>query len=134
MVQQRLLDGDGPPAKVRKIKKDSDNAVGRLWTLFCEEYQSQSPFFAHCDLEYKSLAYSREKKHLKDMLAAWGEDDVAQTIRVFFRSTDPEVTRRNYTVADLFFLAQRLRVHGNGRVDKRTRDNIDAAARAVKRG
>jgi hypothetical protein len=76
----------------------------------------------------------REYKHMKDMLDSWGEADVEMLIRDFFASTDIQVTRKNYTIVDLFLLAPMLRLlPQRQRQDRRTEENVDAARRATGR-
>ena len=142
--QQGLLGGDEPPAKKpRKATKakEADGAVARLFDVYRDEFRRKWNRFAPdgtlIEPEVTPLIqYGRDGKSLKDMKDAWGEAAVADLIRDFFASTDPQVVRSDYKIQVLFREAQRLRLNAHGRNgharDQRTLENMDAAARAAR--
>ena len=141
-----LFGDELPPAEKRARKKaESDGSVARLFEVYRGEFRRKWSTNRETgeliEPEVTPLIqYGRDGKHLKDLAAAWGEEAVAQLIRDFFASTDPQVTRGDYKIAgssgSLFTMAQKIRLHktGNGAPrDQRTAENVDAAHRAMRK-
>ena len=129
------------PKRKAKTPKETDGAVARLFEVYREEFRRKWNRFAPDGTLVPPevtpmIQYGRDGKHLKDMKDAWGEEAVAQVIRDFFASTDPQVVRSDYKIAIVFREAQRLRLNAHGRNgharDQRTVENMDAAARAAR--
>ena len=82
------------------------------------------------------IAFGRDRKHLKDMVTAWGEDEVLRLVGEFFASRDPKVAAgwdADYGIAHFSRVAQYLKIGGaGGRLSARTAANADTVARALK--
>lgn len=112
--------------KARKDAPAPNPAVKRCIDLFHDRHVARFGF------KPDPRQYGRFGKELQLLLGAWGEDVVAGLIREFFETTDPRVLRSDYKPMDFVNLAQRLRLQGQ-RLDDRTAENLDAAARAIGR-
>ena len=135
-----LVDEKRAKKRARKPSAASDGIVLRLEAVYREEFRRKWNAFTRdgslIEPEVKPyFAPGRDRRHMKDMAAAWGEETVAQLIREFFASTDPQITSRDYKVAVLFQQAQRLLLEARRgrRLDRRTAEHIDAATRAVRK-
>jgi hypothetical protein len=82
------------------------------------------------------IAFGRDRKHLKDMVQAWGEPEVVKLIGQFFASRDPKVAAgwdADYGVAHFSRVAQYLKIGGaNGRLSAKTAANAETVARVLK--
>jgi hypothetical protein len=80
-----------------------------------------------------ALSPARDMKHMKDLVGTLGLDEVQRLAEVFFTTADPQVTRRDYTVAAFFSLVPHLRIRDRKMPgDERTSHNLDAAERAMR--
>lgn len=154
-MKHQLHLGDQPVGKATKKDKpkaEPDGVVARLEAVYTACYRRKFvPCLAHqrtdclqCGDAWASRGpeyeiepwrdWGRDRKHLKDMAAVWGEARVGDIIRDFFASTDPRIRNRDYKVKVLFENAQwLLQAQRNRAPDARTAANIDAASRAKRR-
>lgn len=77
--------------------------------------------------------YGRLGRDLKPLLATWGEADMLSLIDEFFTTSEPRITRSDYSVAAFLAVVQLLKVRRLQAPDARTAENIDAAVRATRR-
>ena len=69
-------------------------------------------------------------KLFQKMIATWGGDIVIGVIKTFFATTDPRITRGDYSVEWLYANAQYILTQQQ-RLDPVTSHNIDAARKAM---
>ncbi len=118
-----------PRAKKPRAKKppaEADSVVTRLEAAFLAAHEARwgcAPFVA---------SVPRARKHLQDLAAQLGEDEVRRLIAVYFTTADYKVASRDYTIATFYTLVAHLRLlDQRAPHDLRTRDNVDAARRAT---
>lgn len=123
---------DDEPADTKKRKRAAPQPEAAAALLRVEEHYKFR--FAGRFGFTPRIQYGRDRRHIKDLLAAWGEADVMVLVDDFFDTTDVKVIRSDYSVAALFALAQHMRVNKvrtGAQADERTAANVDAARRAV---
>lgn len=146
-------DAVAKPKRAKKPKAEADSVVVRLFDVYhrafvrrwnaCAAHRAQ-PCRRCVDAEWQPLypddltkplyEGGRDGRAFKDLADAWGEQEVARLIGVFFATTDLQIVRSDYKVSVFRFHAQRLRLlsRGSGQ-DDRTLANIDAVTRATTR-
>jgi hypothetical protein len=75
-------------------------------------------------------------KQFKELIAQWGQPAVEEVIDRFFATTDPVITRSDYSYDYFLLKAQYLRLAGvrnTRQLDDRQLHNMEAAARATGR-
>lgn len=75
----------------------------------------------------------RDGKILKDLAKEIGEHETEELLRDFLWATDARIASGGYTVPEFKYHAARLRLLRSGHLpdtDRRTMENLDAAARA----
>ena len=82
-------------------------------------------------VEYVALNVGRDRRYLKEAIAAYGEAEVLVLVTRFFRDKS---RRGSYTIADFYAQLPSLRLESQRRNGQpRTAGNVDAAARATGR-
>jgi hypothetical protein len=71
----------------------------------------------------------KDGRRIQTLLGTWGEATVTALVAQFLATTDPRVAQSDYSIGALCSLAQHLRLRPH-RLDRRTAQNLDAAARA----
>jgi len=95
---------------------------------FCVAWEGKWPF------PYSLHAKTRDLGILKKLCESWGLQAVVDTIRLFFTTTDPRVTRTNYAVTDFQYHAARLRMaQAGGDINDKTAGNIHEISKAMGR-
>ncbi len=122
------LFGREDEVKVRTTKKAkakaTESAVPGAIDLYHELFRGKFGFKPR-------IRGGKDGKHFKELIATWGRDDVLELVRVFFTTTDPRVTRCDYSVGALYALAQGLMIDmRGGRLDATTAHILDAVSRA----
>lgn len=110
-------------------KTEPDPAVKRVIDRFHDVHLERFGF------KPDPRGYGRLGKDAKVLLGTWGEDVLIGLVDEFFSTTDPRVTRSDYSVAAFLNSVQYLRVRRTGKqvVDERTAHNVDVVARATGR-
>lgn len=100
----------------------------RLLGAWCVAYQERWGF------PYSLHAKPRDLGILKKLGESWDEQPTVDTIRTFFTTTDPRVTRTNYAVTDFQYHAARLRMAQAGAdINDKTASNIHEISKAMGR-
>ncbi len=139
--QRRLLDVGDETKKLAKTRAPkSDGSVQRCIDAFYDAYLRRwnpgvDPATTPKDqLVTPIIKGGKHGRHFKELLTSWGERPILDVIAVYFTTTDPEITRHDYSLDFFFLKAEYLRLKAVRRtVDERTRGNIDAASRATGR-
>ncbi len=110
-------------------QKKSDGSTARAEEAFKAAFARRFP-------GVKQLwSYGRDRKLLKDLITQTDEYTVVdELIPEFFTTTDPQVTRLQYRVTDLAYVAQRLLLNRSRRgkqLHPRTAENINEAQKAM---
>ena len=120
--------GDVPKKKAKATLESSANgAGGRLVARWVDGYVLKF------GIKADPRQVGRLGKELKQLATAWGEAEVEALVDLFFATTDAAVVRSDYSPAAFLGLVPRLRIKGHLRASERTRENVDAATRAMER-
>lgn len=118
----------GEPESKKRAKKapeESDNVVVRLEAAFIAAHEQRWKCKPMRD-------YGRDRKGLKALAAQLSEEEIVRLIQVYFTSPDRQIDRGDYTFQYFFKLVSHLRLLDQRRqTDERTRENVDAARRAI---
>lgn len=124
-----LLGEAGAP-KARAVKPPPDNTTIRAEDAFKAAFAVR---FKDTPVLYGNIG--RNRAILKRLVAQVGIELVVDVlIPEFFASTDPQVTRLQYTVPDLERVAQRLLINRNQKakpLHQRTAENVAEAKKAT---
>lgn len=119
------LFGEETVALVKAKKRPvGESAVPKVIERYHERFLSRFGF-------KPKISGGRDGKHVKELVAAWGATAVLGLVDEFFSTTDPKVTRSDYSLQAFYTLAQGLMIASAvGKPDQRSAEIMDAVSRA----
>lgn len=120
-----------PPDASAATKATSDGSTIRVEEAFKAAYEKRWGFTL-------MMNPPRDRRTLKRLIGAWGEDAIMALIDFFFTTTDPQITRvRDYNVPNFEhwapYMRRMMNGHGPRAVHERTAETLREIRKATGR-